>query len=109
MIKSNYIIYLVLITILFCSCTEYGQDYNYRYKVKVTYTDSAVDTLECNRNSFKGNKVYLYLKISESGLLSSTGTSPCLVIGCGFYKKTIVCGVRKFEILSSDTIAINND
>ena len=107
--KLNYIIYPILITILFCSCTEYGQDYNYKYKVKVTYTNSAIDTLEFNRNSFKGNKVYLYLKISESGLLSSGGTSTCLVIGCGFYKRTIVCGVRKFEILSSDTIAINSN
>ena len=107
--KLNYIIYPILITILLCSCIEYGQDYNYRYKVKVTYTNSAIDTLECNRDSFNGNKVYLYLKISESGLLSSGGTSPYLVIGCGFHKRTIVCGVRKFEILSSDTIAINRN
>lgn len=107
--KSNSILYSVLITILLCSCIEYGQNYNYKYKVRVTYTDSAVDTLEFNRDSFKGNKVYLYLKISESGLLSSGGTSPCLVIGCGFYKRTIVCGVRKFEILSSDTIALNDN
>jgi hypothetical protein len=104
--KLSYI-FLVLVAILFSGCADYGQDYKYTYTAKVTYTDSAVDTLVFGRESFKGNNVYVYLKVAENGLLASGGTSPCLMIGCGFYEKAVACGVRKYEILDTLQIVIN--
>lgn len=91
---------LILITIIsLSSCTEYGPDYNYSYKVDVTYTDSSRDTIEFGRDSFKGNKVGVYMKISDNGLLTSSSVNSCIMIGCGFYQRPVVCGVRKYEIL----------
>ena len=87
----------LLLVILLTSCSENEPDYTYTYTAKVTYTDSAIDTLTFSRDSFKGNNVYVYLK-TEGGTFAG-GTSPCLTMSCGFYKKTIACGVRKFEIL----------
>lgn len=102
----NYIFYLILIVVLFNSC--YNPDYNYKWTVKVTYFDGTSDTIQCGQNSFKGNIVYLKLKISENGGLfgSSAGIIPCLIVGCGFYQTEIACGVRKYEILKFDKTKI---
>jgi len=97
---AMYSLYTFLIVILFQSCIEYEPDYNYKYTAKITYQNGDIDTLSFNRESFKGNKVYVYIKTTESGIISSSSISPCLVIACGFYKKTIACGVRKYEIIS---------
>lgn len=107
--KLSYVFYLVLVAVFIGGCTEYGQDYKYTYTAKVTYTDSTVDTLVFGRESFKGNPVFVYLKVSESGVLSSGGTSPCLMIGCGFYQKAVACGVRKYEIIHTVKVAINGN
>ena len=99
---------LILIAALFGSCMDYGQDYKYTYTIKVTYTNSAVDTLTFSYESFKGNNVYVKLKITENGLFGSSGTSPCLIVGCGFYRTPIACGVRKYKILNEAKTDINN-
>jgi len=102
---NNFIKILILLLIV-VSC-RYGQDYRYEWKVKVTYDNADIDTLDVSRDSFKGNICYIGLKIYEGGALSDAGVTPSLVTGCGaFYQTTIVTGVRKFEILESDTIPI---
>lgn len=105
--KKLNLLYLVLVAFYGVGCSNYGQDYKYTYTAKVTYTDSAVDTLIFDYDSFKGNPVYVTLKITDSGLLASGGTSPCLIVGCGFYSTPIACGVRKYEILNEAKVAIN--
>ena len=87
--------------LLFIGCKrKYPPDYNYQWTIKVTYTNGDIDTVECGRDSFKGNPVFLWLKTSSNGALVSGGTTPCLFVSCGLYKSPIVCGVRKYEILS---------
>ena len=106
--KLSCVFYLVLVAVFIGGCTEYGQDYKYTYTVKVTYTDSAVDTLVFGRESFNGNPVFVYLKVSESNLLSSGCVSPCLTIGCGLYQKAVTCGVRNYEIIDTVKVAMNS-
>tara|TARA_R110000782_G_C14658899_1_gene397638 strand:+ start:424 stop:765 length:342 start_codon:yes stop_codon:yes gene_type:complete len=107
--KISYTLYFVLVAVFLAGCSEYGQDYKYTYTAKITYTDSAVDTVKFDYDSFKGNPVNVYLKISDSGLLASGGTSPCLMVGCGFYNTAIACGVRKYEIINEVKVAINGN
>jgi hypothetical protein len=93
--------FLFLILICLSSCAyKHAPNYHYDWTVKVTYTNSDIDTIKCGRNSFNGNEAYIFLKISEPGILVTSSTAPCLVTSCGFYQDIIVCGVRKFEILS---------
>jgi len=106
--KLSYAFYTLLVAVFLGGC-EYGQDYKYTYTVKITYTDSAVDTVTFDYDSFKGIPVNVYLKISDSGLLASGGTSPCLMVGCGFYRTAIACGVRKYEIINEVKVAINGN
>lgn len=106
-VKIPHIALFILLFVILLDGCKYGQDYKYTYTAKVTYTDSSVDTVVFGRESFKGNPVVVYLKVSESGVLSSGGTSPCLMIGCGFYSTPVVCGVRKYEIISESKEAIN--
>jgi len=105
------LLYLLLVAVflggVFLGGCNYGQNYTYTYTAKVTYTDSAVDTLVFSYDSFKGNNVYVYLKITESGLIASGGTSPCLMVGCGLHTKAIACGVRKYEIINEAKSALN--
>ena len=113
--KIAYIIIVLLICIFFgcisrddyCS-NEHRQNYTYTYTANITYTDGSIDTLVFSRDSFNGNDVHVYLKISENGLLTSAGISPCLVIGCGFYERAVACGVRKYEILNKLKVKLTN-
>ncbi len=105
--KISTLAFALLMTYFYISCSYLNEpDYTYKWKVAIVYTNGDKDTLSCQYDSFNGNKCYLTLKISENGLLSSGGTEPCIVMGCGFYKKPVVCGVRKYEILKLDTIRI---
>ena len=96
------ILFSFMIVVFMISC-KYN-DYTYVYDVKVTYTNGDVDTVQCSMDSFKGNVVYLKLKISDSGVFSNSSTSPCLVIICGFYTDVKACGVRKYIILNEEKI-----
>lgn len=94
------IIAATIFTFSFIFYEIFQRNYNYNWKVNVTYTNGENDTISFNRNSFKGNECYLKLKISENGVFSSGGTEPCLITICGIYETPIVCGVRKYTILS---------
>lgn len=111
--KTNFLIlafikafFMMLIMCCFLSCSNYGPDYTYKWKLAVVYTNGDKDTVNCQYDSFKGNECYLYLKISENGLLSNSGTEPCLTMSCGLYSDPVVCGVRKYEILTFDKIPL---
>lgn len=95
------IILLVLIFISVSCHRGFEPDYIYTWKLKVTYTNGEIDTVNCNRESFKGNKVSLYLKTSDPGVLVNASMVPCIVTHCGFYTEIIVCGIRKYEVLES--------
>jgi hypothetical protein len=94
------IIIIISLTILYSCSNDIKPNYTYNWKVAVVYTNGDKDTLNCKYDSFKGNECFLYLKISENGLLSSGGTASCIVMGCGFYTTVVACGVRKYEVLS---------
>jgi hypothetical protein len=99
--------FILLVMCCFFSCSSnFGHNYTYKWKLAVIYTNGEKDTVNCQYNSFKGNECYLTLKISESGLLSSGGTEPCIIMGCGFYSEPVVCGVRKYEILNLDKVLL---
>lgn len=84
-----------------------AQNYKYTWTVDVTYANGDKDTIHCSYDSFNGNPVSIYLKIHENGLLSDSGTEPCLVMGCGFYTEVVCCGVRSYSILSLNKTEIN--
>jgi len=100
LIDGKTVIIGAIITLFLYGCQSKAHKTPYfEFISEVTYTDSSIDTLTFGRNGFKGNKVIVYIKTSDSGFISSAGTSPCLVMQCGFYTTTIACGVRKFSIL----------
>lgn len=102
---GRHIFYLLLCVILI-SCSNFETNYTYKWKLAVVYTNGEKDTIKCQYDSFKNNECYLYLKISETGLISGAGTAPCIIMGCGFYSDVVACGVRKFEILSLDKVLL---
>ena len=105
--KAKNVLYgVLLLVVVFLSGCKYGPDFTYKWKVAVVYTNGDKDTLNCQYDSFKGNECFLYLKTTESGLLTSASVSPCIVIGCGVYSKPVACEVRKYEILSLDKIPL---
>lgn len=105
--RPAIILAMLLLCAFYSGCSDsFGDNYKYDWVVKATYTNGDVDTLKCTYNSFKGNECYLYLKISESGLLSSGGTTPCLIVGCGFRQSTVSCDIRKYEVLSLSKVSI---
>ena len=107
--KKTILLYLILVTIFIGGCFNYGQDYKYTYTAKVTYTDSAIDTMIFSYDSFKGNPVYVYISTSNDGFLTSGTITPSLIIGCGFRSKVIACGVRKYEILNESKVELNDN
>lgn len=106
--KKLLSILLIVSSIAICGCKEFGPDYHYTYKVKVTYQNGDIDTVKCGLDSFNGNSVGLYVKTSDNGVLVNAGTPACLTLGCGFYQYTVVCGVRKYILLESDTLKITH-
>jgi hypothetical protein len=104
-VTKAFFILLVMCCFLSCS-SNFGTNYTYKWKLAVVYTNGEKDTVNCQYDSFKGNECYLTLKISESGLLSSGGTEPCIIMGCGFYSEPVVCGVRKYEVLNLDKVLL---
>lgn len=104
--KTLNLFWILLVAILLFGCLENKRDYKYIYTAEVVYTDSAVDTLTFTYKSFKGNRVYVNLHISESGIINNVATSPCLIVGCGFYHDIIACGVRKYRILNEIKIPL---
>ena len=98
--------FLFLIVLMLSGCAgNYDPDYTHQYVIEVTYMNGDIDTITHIRDSFKGNEIYIYLKSYEPGVLADAGTPSCVNSACGFYDKSLVCGVRKFQILSHDTIA----
>ena len=91
---------------LFSCQKNYGTNYTYKWKLAVTYTNGDKDTINCQYDSFKSNDCFLTLKVSESGLLSSSETEPCIIMGCGFYSEPVTCGVRKYEVISLDKVLL---
>ena len=75
-------------------------------QIKDYYTDNKYFGFNNLKELIKGNECYLTLKISESGLISSGGTESCIIMGCRFYSTPVVCGVRKYEILSLDKMLL---
>ena len=104
-LTKAFFILLVLCCFLSCS-SHFGTNYTYKWKLAVIYTNGDKDTVNCQYDSFNGNECYLTLKISERGLLSSGGTEPCIIMGCGFYIEPVVCGVRKYEIVKLDKVLL---
>jgi hypothetical protein len=105
--RPAIILAMLLLCAVFSGCTDsFGDNYKYDWVVKTTYTNGDIDTLNCSYNSFKGNECYLYLKVSESGLLSSGGTTPCLIVGCGFRQQVVSCDIRKYEVLSLSKVSL---
>jgi len=94
--KITYLLFIIFIIITIQSCNK--QNYKYEYIAEVTYQNGEIDTVMFNIET--SNKVYVYLKIEESGLLNNVATSPCLVIGSGFYEEAVACGLRKYKILN---------
>jgi len=105
-VKSLILIIIIIIMCCLSSCFNNKNNYTYKWKLSVVYTNGDKDTIDCEYDSFNGNDCYLTLKISESGLLTSGGTEPCIITGCGFYWKPVVCGVRKYEIISLEKILL---
>ena len=97
---------IVMAMLLITHCTNLNNNYTYKWKVAVVYSNGDKDTLNCQYDSFNGNTCYVSLKISDRGLLSGGGTDPCIVIGCGFYTEIVACGVRRYEVVSLDKIPI---
>jgi hypothetical protein len=100
------IISIISFTILYSCSNDIKPNYTYKWKIAIVYTNGDKDTINCKYDSFKGNECFLYLKISENGLLSSGGTASCIVTGCGFYSNVVACGVRKYEVLSLDKVPL---
>lgn len=100
------VFFILFVTCCFLSCSNSKTNYTYKWKLAVVYTNGEKDTINCQYDSFKGNKCYLAFKISEHGVFSSGGTEPCIIMGCGFYSSPVVCGVRRYEILSLDKVAL---
>lgn len=103
---KNIKILLFGIILLFVSCHHKEKnmvpDYDYQWKLKVTYTNGDIDTVQCGRNSFNGNPVDVYIMTTEPLSITSGGVNSCLTMKCGLYYTRLSCGVRKFEILSFD-------
>lgn len=70
-----------------------GPNYTYNWKTKITYLNGDIDTLVINRSSHDGRFINLYL---------NTNDVPCLqTLRNGYwFDSLIVCGVRRYEILS---------
>lgn len=99
--------YILLLSILwFCSCSDNEVNYTYTFKVKVTYLNGDTDTTIAQVDSHDGLKCYIYLSVSDGGLLSSGGPQPCLIKGCGLSREAVSCGVRKFDILGTEKILL---
>ena len=97
LVKGCFILFLV--SFLY-SCTE--TIYTHKWDLAVFYTDGSKDTLSCEYNSTL-SKGCVWLQTSTGGLISRGGTSPCVVMNCGMLNTTVVCDVRRFEILSHNT------
>ena len=97
LVKGCFILFLV--SFLY-SCTE--TLYTHKWDLVVFYTDGTKDTLSCEYNSVH-TKGYLRLDTSTGGLISSSGTSPCVVMSHGRFTTPVACDVRRFEILSHNT------
>lgn len=105
--RPAIILAMLLLCAVYSGCSDsFGTNYTYKWKTSVTYTNGERDTLNYEYTTFKGNEAYTYLKISESGLLSSGGTEPCIIVGCGFHQETITCGVRKYEVLALEKLPV---
>lgn len=104
--SSSVLAAILLLCAVFSSCDNWGTNYVYKWKAKVTYTNGQIDTVSYEYKSFKGNEAHTYLKVSENGLLSSAGTTPCLIVGCGFRQDVVVCDVRKYEILQHSRVLV---
>lgn len=96
------LLFLIPLVLLGCSYTNH----TYYYTAVVTYTDGGVDTLEFSYDGFKGNEVYVALK-TQGGMFSNQ-SSPCLIIGCGFYYNSVACGVRKYELIHKKKVLITD-
>jgi len=86
------VMYVVCIILIFISCCA---NINYKYEIKITYTNGDIDTLVINTGS---DDYSLYLTTQDGW---GAGV-PCLKKGkpTSSTETTIACGVRKFEILS---------
>ncbi len=96
--KTAFLYFIGILFITSCS-TKHRTDYNYQFEVRVIFTNGDIDTVYCERNSFKGNEVGIWLK-TESGLLQG-GMSPTLIMQCGLYQTTLVSEVRYFNVLKT--------
>lgn len=74
-----------------CSCSDrVYKNYHYSYTAEVVYHNERKDTISFEKDSNNGDRVVLYLN-SDAG---------CLKVYCSFFDSTLVCGVRKYKILS---------
>jgi hypothetical protein len=87
----------VCVTLSCTQSTNYGPDYSYKWKIKTTYTNSAIDTIDCSYDSFNGNECVVILRGDGGG---------CINMQCGLRRKIVACGVRRFEILNFEKILI---
>lgn len=93
----RYKFLLILLTTILFSCGEFKPEkyYNYNWVVNVTYTNGESEQLTIEqKNVVKVWHLYLYSGEGES----------CLYKGNGLYNDAIVCGVRKFTIISETRI-----
>ncbi len=102
--KKLIIIIGISITIMLFNGCYNDPNYNYQWDIKVTYNNGDIDTISCDRDSFNGNKVILFLS-AETGAFSGSGSS-CIYMQCGLSKKTITCGVRKYNIIHESKILL---
>ncbi len=89
---KNLTIYIAIaLTALLISCSksEKKVDHIFEHTLKITYIDSAIDTLYYKSESEEGYNNHFVLSSDKA----------CLKLETRYHYKTIACGVRKFEIL----------
>ena len=97
---------LVLLCAVLSSCHERKQlpSYAHTYTVKMFYTDSSIDTIVVNWDSFDGHQDYVIFTLD-------TGENECeprLTVKSNWRYKTIAYGVRRYEILRESRVKIND-
>ncbi len=71
------------------------------FTFRVVYQDSSIDTIQhIYTNCYQDRPAVDYIKISENGIISSSLTPACLMVGSGFYSTVVACGVRKYSVIN---------
>lgn len=92
---------LVALILMFTVSCKKEVDYNYKWKLEVTYTNGDKDTMNCEYKSYCGNNCEIELVTYEPGFFSGTSVTPYLIMDKEYDGVDILAtGVRTYRILS---------